>query len=164
MLVVGTTDEWESEGQDRSDMDLPGDQDALVEAVLDANPDTIVVVNAASPVTMPWADRARGDPDDAGSAARRWPARSPTCSPAPPTPAAGCPRRSRCGVEHNPSYGNFPGENGEVRYGEGVLMGYRWYDARHLPVRFPFGHGLSYATFEIGEPRVAAAASRRAAR
>ena len=50
VLVVGTTDEWESEGQDRTSMDLPGDQDALVEAVLDANPDTIVVVNAASPV------------------------------------------------------------------------------------------------------------------
>ena len=54
-------------------------------------------------------------------------------------------------LEHNPSYGNFPGENGEVRYGEGVLVGYRWYDARHLPTRFPFGHGLSYTTFEIGE-------------
>ena len=59
-------------------------------------------------------------------------------------------------LEHNPSYGNFPGENGEVRYGEGVLMGYRWYDARALPVRFPFGHGLSYATFELGAPRASA--------
>ena len=55
-------------------------------------------------------------------------------------------------LEHNPSYGNFPGENGEVRYGEGVLMGYRWYDARRLPTRFPFGHGLSYTTFELGAP------------
>jgi beta-glucosidase len=155
VLVVGTTDEWESEGSDRASMDLPGDQDALVEAVLDANPDTIVVVNAASPVTMPWADRARailvswfggqemanalagvllGDADPGG--------RLPTTQP--------------LRLEHNPSYGNFPGENGEVRYGEGVLMGYRWYDARALPVRFPFGHGLSYATFEIGEPRPSA--------
>jgi beta-glucosidase len=56
-------------------------------------------------------------------------------------------------LEHNPSYGNFPGENDEVHYGEGVLVGYRWYEARHLPVRFPFGHGLSYTTFAIGEPR-----------
>ena len=48
VLVVGTNDEWESEGHDRASMDLPGDQDALIEAVLDANPDTIVVVNAAS--------------------------------------------------------------------------------------------------------------------
>jgi beta-glucosidase len=57
-------------------------------------------------------------------------------------------------LEHNPSYGNFPGENSEVRYGEGVLMGYRWYDAHRLPVRFPFGHGLSYSRFELGRPRL----------
>ena len=57
-------------------------------------------------------------------------------------------------LEHNPSYGNFPGENGEVRYGEGLLVGYRWYEARRLPTRFPFGHGLSYTTFELGAPTV----------
>ena len=156
VLVVGTTDEWESEGQDRESMDLPGDQDALIETVLDANPDTVVVVNAASPVSMPWADRARavlvswfggqemanalagvllGDAEPGG--------RLPTTQP--------------LRLEHNPSYGNFPGENGEVRYGEGVLIGYRWYDARSLPVRFPFGHGLSYTSFEIGPPRPSSA-------
>ena len=51
-------------------------------------------------------------------------------------------------IEHTPSFGNFPGEHGEVRYGEGLLVGYRWYDSRSLPVRFPFGHGLSYTTWE----------------
>src|SRR5215217_440597 len=155
VLVVGTTDEWESEGQDRASMDLPGDQDALIEAVLAANPNTVVVVNAASPVTMRWADKARailvtwfggqemanaladvllGDSDPGG--------RLPTTQP--------------LRLEHNPSYGNFPGENGEIRYGESVLIGYRWYDARALPVRFPFGHGLSYATFELAAPRLSA--------
>jgi len=155
VLVVGTTDEWESEGQDRASMDLPGDQDALIEAVLDANPDTIVVVNAASPVTMPWADRARailiswfGGQEMAGALADVLLGDS--------DPGGRLPTTQPLRVEHNPSYGNFPGENGEVRYGEGVLMGYRWYDARALPVRFPFGHGLSYASFEIGAPRVSA--------
>ena len=57
-------------------------------------------------------------------------------------------------IEHNPSFGNFPGANGQVRYGEGVFVGYRWYEARHLPTRFPFGHGLSYSSFEIGAPAV----------
>lgn len=61
-------------------------------------------------------------------------------------------------LEHNPSFGNFPGENGEVRYGEGVLVGYRWYEARGLPTRFAFGHGLSYTSFSLGEPRTPAPA------
>jgi beta-glucosidase len=59
-------------------------------------------------------------------------------------------------LEHNPSFGNFPGENGHVRYGEGVLVGYRWYEARRLPFRFPFGHGGSYTTFRLGEPELSA--------
>jgi beta-glucosidase len=61
-------------------------------------------------------------------------------------------------LEHNPSFGNFPGEFGELRYGEGVLLGYRWYEARHLPTRFPFGHGLSYSTYAFGVPTVTTAA------
>ena len=64
-------------------------------------------------------------------------------------------------MEHNPSFGNFPGENAEVRYGESIFVGYRWYDARKLPVRFPFGHGLSYSTFEIGAPAITHGPSMR---
>jgi beta-glucosidase len=59
--------------------------------------------------------------------------------------------------EHTPAFGTFPGENSEARYGEGLFVGYRWYDSRHLPVRFPFGHGLSYTTFALGPPSAPAA-------
>ena len=153
VLVVGTTDEWESEGSDRASMDLPGPQDELVERVLAANPDTVVVVNAASPVTMAWADRARavlvtwvGGQEMAGALAEVLTGAA--------EPGGRLPTTIPLALEHNPSHGNFPGENGEVVYGEGVLMGYRWYEARRLPVRFPFGHGLSYSRFAIGEPRL----------
>ena len=136
-------------------MDLPGDQAELIRRVAAANPRTVVVVNAASPVTMDWADAVPavlvtwfggqemanaladvlfGDNEPGGRLPTTFPVR----------------------LEHNPSYGNFPGENGQVRYGEGVLVGYRWYEARGLPVAYPFGHGLSYTTFEIGAPRVSA--------
>jgi beta-glucosidase len=157
LVVVGTNDDWESEGHDRRSMDLPGAQDELVRRVCAVNPNTVVVVNTGSPVTMDWAAEApavlqiwfggqeaahaladvlTGDAEPAGRLPTTFPER----------------------LEHNPSYGNFPGENGEVRYGEGVLVGYRWYEARRLPTRFPFGHGLSYSTFALGEPALSAAA------
>ncbi|MEY2434030.1 MAG: beta-glucosidase [Acidimicrobiaceae bacterium] len=151
IVVVGTTHEWESEGSDRQTMALPGQQEELIERVAAVNPNTIVVVNTGAPVSMPWADAVNaivqlwfggqemayalanvvtGDSDPGG--------RLPTTMPLQ--------------LEHNPSFGNFPGEYDEVRYGEGVFVGYRWYEARRLPVRFPFGHGLSYTSFEIGKP------------
>lgn len=55
-------------------------------------------------------------------------------------------------IQHTPAFGNFPGDNGEVHYAESILMGYRWYDTRQVPVLFPFGHGLSYTSFDIGQP------------
>ena len=151
IVVVGTNDDWETEGEDRSTLALPGDQDALVAAVLAANPNTVVVVNTGSPVTMPWASAAPailqswfggqemaaalvdvlvGDADPGG--------RLPTTFPA--------------SIRQTPSYGNFPGDNGQTPYAEGIFMGYRWYDARELEPLFPFGHGGSYSTFEIGAP------------
>jgi beta-glucosidase len=157
VLVVGTTGEWESEGDDRPSMDLPGRQDELIRRVLDANPATVVVLNAASPVTMDWADDARavlhislGGQEMAAGLAEVLLGDA--------EPAGRLPTTIPLRLEHNPSFGNFPGESGHVRYGEGVLVGYRWYEARHLPVRFPFGHGGSYTTFSWGAPEVSATA------
>jgi beta-glucosidase len=59
-------------------------------------------------------------------------------------------------LEHAPAFGNFPAESSSVSYGEGLLMGYRWYEARHLPVAFAFGHGLSYARMRLGAARLSA--------
>ncbi len=153
VLVVGTNGEWESEGGDRDNMDLPGRQDELVRQVIEANPATVVVVNAASPVTMDWAPDARavlqiwfgGQEMAAGLA---------DVLLGDAEPAGRLPTTLPLRLEHNPSFGNFPGENGHVRYGEGVLVGYRWYEARRLPVRFPFGHGGSYTTCALGAPVV----------
>jgi beta-glucosidase len=153
VVIVGTSSEWETEGYDRESIDLPGDQDALVRAVCAANRRTVVVVNAGSPIDMPWAslpaatvvswlggqemsealaDVIFGDAEPGG----RLPVTFPLT------------------IEHTPGFGNFPGESNETRYTEGLLIGHRWYDTRRLPVRYPFGHGLSYTQFSWGAPRV----------
>ncbi len=146
IVVAGLTPEWETEGQDRVSMDLPGEQNELIAQVAVANPNTIVVLNAGSPVHMPWLEEVKsvlqmwylgqesghaladvlfGDVNPSG--------RLPTTFPRQ--------------IRDNPAYINFPGENGKVHYGEGIFVGYRYYDAKGVPPLFPFGHGLSYTSF-----------------
>ncbi len=137
-----------SEGSDRASLSLPNDQDALVSAVATANPHTIVVLYAAAATLMPWAGQvpaalvawfpgqengnalARvlfGDVNPSGKLPVTFPV---TANQVPAnTPA------------------QFPGVKGHVAYSEGLLVGYRWYDANSVPPLFPFGHGLSYTTF-----------------
>ena len=162
IVVVGTNDDWESEGHDREFMELPGDQAELIRRVAAVNPSTVVVVNAASPVTIDWADTVPailvtwfGGQEMANALADVLFGEN--------EPSGRLPTTFPVRLEHNPSYGNFPGENGQVRYGEGVFVGYRWYEARGLPVAYPFGHGLSYTTFEIGAPRAGGDHVRRRA-
>ena len=151
IVVVGNSAEWESEGRDRESMDLPGEQDELVRRVAAANPNTVVVVNTGAPVTMDWID-------DVGAVVQAWFGGQEMANAlvdivtGDAEPGGRLPITFPLRLEHSPAFGSFPGENGDHRYGEGVLVGYRWYDTRHLPVRFPFGHGLSYTTFSIGTP------------
>lgn len=154
IVVVGTNADYETEGADRRDMRLPGDQDELIERVAAANARTIVVLNTGSPVEMPWIDRVPaiaqawfggqelghaladvlfGDIDASGRLPTTFPVR----------------------LEDNPAFVTYPGENGEVLYGEGVFVGYRYYDAKKVAPLFPFGHGLSYTSFRYGDVAVA---------
>ena len=153
VVVVGSSSEWESEGADRESIELPNQQNELVERVLDANPNTVVVLNCGAPMTLPWLDRAPavllawypgqeageavadvllGDADPGGRMPTTWAWRE----------------------QDTPAYLNYPGEAGVVRYGEGVFVGYRWYDARDIAPMIPFGHGGSYTTFEWDQPTV----------
>ncbi len=149
VVIVGLDNEWETEGRDRDDLSLPGRQRELIERVAAANPRTVVVVNAGSQVEMPWlsqvpavlqlwypgqelghalADVLFGDVDACGRLPTSFPKR----------------------LEDNPAFLNYPGENGAVHYGEGIFVGYRYYDTKRVEPLFPFGHGLSYARFEYG--------------
>jgi beta-glucosidase len=151
LCIVGTDGEWECEGQDRESMKLPGAQDDLVRAVAAVSRRSIVVVNAAAPVTMPWADEV-----DAilqcWFAGEEWANALADVVSGDVSPSGKLPTTFPMRLEDTPAFTNYPGEHGAVLYGERGFVGYRWYDARGIEPHFCFGHGLSYTTFEYGRP------------
>jgi beta-glucosidase len=155
LVFAGLSSEWESEGFDRADLRLPGDQDELIARVAAANPNTVVLLNVGSAVEMPWleqvgavvlagypgqeagnaiADVLFGDVNPSGRLVQTFPMR----------------------LEDTPAYLNFPGENGRVLYGERLFVGYRYYDTKRIAPLFPFGFGLSYTTFAYDGLRLSA--------
>ncbi len=159
VVVLGLGSEWETEGNDRATLALPGRQAELSTRVAAANPRTAVVVNAGAPVDLELAERVPallwlGYPgQESGNALADVLFGDANPSGRLPTTF---PKR----IEDTPAFGNYPGENGAVTYGEGILVGYRWYDARRIEPRFPFGHGLSYSTFAYGPLALSATRGR----
>jgi beta-glucosidase len=132
-------------------MDLPAGQDELIEAVEKVNPHTIVVLNTGNPVTMTkWIDKTPALLDiwyagqEAGQALAYI--LFGNANPSGKLPVT-FPKR----FEDSPAYGHYPGENLQVDYAEGIYVGYRYYDTRHVEPQFPFGFGLSYTTFAYSD-------------
>ncbi|MCP4752770.1 MAG: beta-glucosidase [Proteobacteria bacterium] len=155
VLVAGTNGEWETEGNDRADMSLPGRQVELIQKVCAANPRTVVVLNAGSPIDMPWLDQAP-------AVLQSWfPGQEFGNALADvlfgdANPSGKMPTTVPVRLEDTPAFTTYPGENHRVLYGEDIFVGYRWYDKRDIAPRVPFGHGLSYTTFEYGPIKVEA--------
>ncbi len=158
VVVVGSNGQWESEGHDRPDLSLPGRQRELVEAVLEVNRRTVVVVNAGSPVEMPWAARAGAvlmtwypGEEGADALADMVVGMSEPSGRLPVTfPARVEDGPAGLGVEGD----RYPGVEGKVVYGEGVLVGYRFYETARLAPLFPFGFGLSYGDIVFDDVQV----------
>lgn len=150
VLFLGLPPEAESEGFDRTTLDLPVEQLDLLTAVLAAQPHTVVVLSAGGVVSLPFAEQVPAlvqasllGQAGGGAIADVLTGRvNPSARLAETVPLR---------LADSPAFLDFPGERGRVRYGEGVFIGYRWYDARDLPVAFPFGHGLSYTTFDYAD-------------
>jgi len=156
LLYIALPTFKESEGYDRHDLDLTEQQVALIKAVASVQPKTIVVLNNGAPVAMSawiddvaavlesWmmgqagggaiADILFGKVNPSGKLAETFPLK----------------------LADTPAYLNWPGDAGKVHYGEGLFIGYRYYDAKEVPVLFPFGYGLSYTTFEYSNAKVSA--------
>ena len=151
VVIVGLTGEWESEGHDRADLELPGSQSELIRRVAEANRNTVVVINAGAPIRMgDWLGSVK-------SVLQVWYAGqeygnaladvlSGIVNPSGRLPMT-VPKR----IEDTPAFAHYPGEGGHVRYGEGIFVGYRHYDHKAIEPEFPFGHGLSYTRFEYDE-------------
>ncbi len=160
LLYISLPATKESEGYDRLDLDLTSHQVAMIKAVTAVQPNTIVILNNGAPVVMSewiddtaavleaWmmgqagggaiADVLVGKVNPSGKLAETFPRR----------------------LEDTPAFINYPGENGSVRYGEGIFIGYRYYDAKQVPTLFPFGYGMSYTTFDYTNPKVSSPSFR----
>lgn len=129
-------------------MDLPGHTDALVSAVAGANPNTIVVVQSGTPVTMPWVDQVAG-------VVHAWYGGNETGNAIADVlfgdvnPSGKLTLSFPIQLEDNPTFLNYRSERGRVLYGEDVYIGYRFYETTKRKALFPFGHGLSYTDFSF---------------
>ncbi|KRB36678.1 glycoside hydrolase family 3 C-terminal domain-containing protein [Microbacterium sp. Root180] len=154
VVFLGLPAAAESEGYDREHLDLPAVQLELLDAVLEVNPNTVVVLSNGGVVTLPFADRVPailegwllGQAGGGAIADVLYGVVNPSAKLTETIPHR---------LEDTPAFLDFPGEFSHVRYGEGLFVGYRWYDARGMDVAFPFGHGLSYTTFGYGDAAAA---------
>jgi beta-glucosidase len=150
----------ELEGIDRTTLNLPYSQDELVRQVAAANPKTIVVLITGAPVEMPWIDQTPAVIEswfggmEGGNAIARV-----LFGDVNPSGRLPCTFPKRLADTPTATLGNYPGQNGVEHYTEGLLVGYRWYDAKQIEPLFPFGYGLSYTTFDYSELKVAPMAS-----
>ncbi|WP_458782353.1 glycoside hydrolase family 3 C-terminal domain-containing protein [Arthrobacter sp. D3-16] len=156
IVFVGLDEKEESEGFDRTNLDLPADHVALIQAVAAVSKRTVVVLSNGGVVTLePWHD-------DVDAILEGW-ALGQAGGGALADVLTGRANPSGRLAETIPyrlndtaSFINFPGEAGHVRYGEGVLVGYRYHETVDVPARYPFGHGLSYTTFTYSDLTAAA--------
>ena len=153
VVFIGLTDEYEAEGYDRTHMKLPDAHDALVEAVVKANPNTVVVLAGGSPVEMPWNDSVKailnsylGGQAGGGAVADILTGKV--------NPSGKLPETYPVSYDDTPAKNNFPGNPATVEHRESIYIGYRYYEKSGTPVRYPFGHGLSYTSFAYSDIKV----------
>ena len=153
VLFIGLPERYESEGFDRTHLNMPINQESIVKELQSINENIIVVLSNGSPIEIPFindikglvegyltgqasgkavADILYGEVNPSGKLAETFPLK----------------------LSHNPSYLSFPGKGDKVEYQEGVFVGYRYYDTKEIDVLFPFGHGLSYTNFEYSDLKV----------
>ena len=150
VVFAGLPESYESEGYDRTHMQLPSVQNKMIEALSEVCESVIVVLENGSPVEMPWIDKVdsiletylAGQGVGNATVSALYGKTNPSGRLAETFPLK---------VQDNPSYLEFSGDSNVVDYREGIYVGYRYYTKKKMPVLFPFGHGLSYCDFTYGK-------------
>ena len=152
ILIVGTNSDWETEGNDRDSLQLPLRQNELIEKVCEANKNTVVILNTGSPCEMPWNDKA-------DAILQCWfPGQEFGNSLADiifgdVNPSGKLPTTFPVKLEDTPAFKTYPGKDLQMDYEEGLYIGYRWYEKEKILPLYPFGHGLSYTSFDYSNFR-----------
>lgn len=147
VIFAGLPESFESEGFDRIHMSMPDCQNRLIEEIAKVQTNVVVVLHNGSPVEMPWISQVKGVLEAYLGGQAVGDAEYNILF-GKINPSAKLPETFPIKLEDNPSYLNFPGEKDMVEYREGIFVGYRYYDKKKMDVLFPFGHGLSYTTFD----------------
>lgn len=153
VIFAGLPDSFESEGFDRTHLNMPECQNRLIEEICKVQKNVVVVLHNGSPIVMPWLDKAgsvlemylAGQASGAAAVDLLFGKANPSGKLAETFPIC---------LEDNPSYLNFPGSRKKVCYNEGIFIGYRYYDKKKMNVLFPFGYGLSYTSFRYDNMRL----------
>ena len=146
ILIVGTNSDWETEGNDRADFNLPANQNKLIEAILEANQNTVVVINTGSPIHMPWEKEAKAI-IQTWFAGQEFGNALVDILSGEVNPSGKLPTTFPVKIEDTPAYKNYPGKDLQMNYDEKLLVGHRWYEANSMKPLFCFGHGLSFTSF-----------------
>lgn len=153
VIFAGLPDSFESEGFDRTHLNMPANQNELIARISEVQPNVVVVLHSGSPIAMPWLDKVAGVLQMylAGQASG---GAAVNLLFGDATPCGKLAETFPLHLEDNPSYLNFPGNREKVCYQEGVFIGYRYYDKKKMDVLFPFGYGLSYTDFTYSNMKV----------
>lgn len=153
ILFLGLTENYESEGMDRNNLEIPKNQIKLIESIYNVNKNIIVVLSNGAPITMEWKDKAKAIITgylDGESGAKAM----VNCILGKVNPSGKLAETYPIKLEDTPCFNNFPGTEVSVEYKEVIYVGYRYYDKNNIKVLYPFGYGLSYTTFEYSNLNV----------
>ena len=153
IVVAGTNSDWETEGHDRKSLELPCDQDELINQITDINSNCVVVLNTGAPVSMSWSEKPKAiiqswfGGQEYGNALM-------DIIFGKTNPSGKLPTTFPNKIEDTPAFSSYPGENSQMNYEEKLLIGHRWYEKKEIKPLFPFGHGLSYTNYEYKNLKV----------